>query len=538
MPVNVGALAGGFVEAAAEQLLTYGVGVALSEALRPEAVRLGQEAWHVDPTQALGPGEAARVAAEDVDTYPSMEDEARYSGIDSRRFRLLVREILTVPGLPELLNLWRRDAIQDADFLHGLRKLKLETRWDAPLESLKDQRLDPAVIATGIQRGIIADPGLLPVGPPSAAGRVPPMPVAAIDALQEAAAHGVNRERLAAITRQVGLPPAPGELLQLVNRGHIDEVDYYRGIAEGNTRNEWASFLLHLKRRIMTPHEYAELRLRGWIDDAAMYEGGRLSGMEDHDTFLLHELIGRPITVRQVTTGEARGGHFDGDPSGIPTPFLRSLQQGNLRPEWYSLAYANRYTLPSAFVLRRLAADGAVTQAETEQILLDSGWKPDLAAKVAHAYAPTQGGATKHLTATQRLDEYEGHYITRDQFLADLAAVGWSHADAVEFAQLADARRVKAARDSRLKRIQAAFVDHRLHTDQARADLSATGIPAEAQTLLLAQWEGEREANVAKLTPAQVKKAFTSNIYSRAVALAELEFRGYTPGDAATLLDE
>jgi hypothetical protein len=527
---------------AAEQSLStalgFGIGLALGAALAPEATSIGQKVWSADPSKALDAGAAAAIVAETVKDAGWGRKEAAAHGVDSDRFDAILAETLNGPAFGQLVTMLRRRTIGAPEFEHGLRKAKIEPEYDAALAELQNDRLDPAVLATAIQRGIIEDPGLLPVGPPTGAGRVPPMPIAHVDAIAEARDSGIDRERLAALTRIVGLPPAPGELLELVNRGHIDETDYLRGIAEGNTRNEWASFLLNLRRRLLTPQEYAEARLRGWISPAQATAGAALSGLEAADSELLFQLNGRPIPVHQVTTGEARGGAYSGGSGSLPEAYRRALEQGSMRPEWYDLAYANRYTLPSAFVIRSMIQGGELTAEEGHKLFLESGWPPALAEQAAAAFAKGPGKTARNLTAAELLDELQGHYLTAAEFRTRMTALGYPDAAIADLEQLADARRVKKARDSRVNRIRAAYVGHKAPLDRTTAELAQAGLPQEAQTLLLDEWEPERVANVAALTPAQVKKAYTSKLFTRDVALAALEDRGYSPADATTLLDE
>jgi hypothetical protein len=530
------------LEGAAEQSLStalgFGIGLALGVALSPEATRIGQKVWSADPTKALDPGTAAAIVAETVKSSGWGHAEAAAHGIDADRFDAILEETLNGPALGELVRMLRRKTIDAGDFEHGLRKAKVESRYDVAIAELETERLEPATLATAIQRGIVNDPGLLPVGPPTGAGKVPPMPVAKVDAIAEARDSGIDRERLAALTRIVGLPPSPGELLELVNRGAIDEVDYLRGIAEGNTRNEWAPFLLELRRRLLTPQQYAELRVRGWIDQGAQHAGAGLSGLTSADAELMFQLNGRPIPVHQVTTGEARGGQFQGGQSGIPPAFLRALEQGSMRPEWYDLAYANRYTLPSAFVIRSMLTTGELTQEDGHKLLLESGWPPELATKAAAAFAKGSGKAARDLTAAQLLAELEGHYLTPDDFHKRMLELGYGAAAIADYQHLADARQVKRARDARVNRIRSAYVGHKASLEATTAELAKVGLAADAQQLIVDEWEGEREANVAALTPAQVKKAYRVALFDRDRALGELEDRGYSPADAATLLDE
>lgn len=494
MPINLGGLAGGFAENAGEHLLEFSLGAAVAEALRPEAVELGQEAWKVNPSRVVDPRDAAAIVAEAVELMDWGKGEAEASGINGERFAAIVNEALRAPAFAELLRLWRRGAITQADFEHGLRKGKLEGRWDGALAELKTDRLDPAVIATAGQRGVMDDAGLLPVGPPTAVGKVPPMPVSGLDTIAEAAASGVDRERLAVLMRIVGLPPSPGELFQLLNRGTIEEADFRRGIAEGNTRNEWADVLLELRHRLLTPHEYVELRLRGWIDDAAMHAGAARSGLSSSDADLLFKMLGRPIPVHQVTTGLARGGHYNEGADAIPEAYVRSLEESNVRPEWYGLAYANRYSYPSAFVVRQLQRDAALTRDEAEQIYLRVGYPPELAAKVADAYTPTGAGK-----ADPHIGKAQTHLWTA---------------------------------------VHRAFVNDEATEAQALAALGTLEVAAAARPQVVELWKAERELVRAWLTPAQVKKALGHNLIDHAEALSRLEAIGMPRADAELLLAE
>jgi len=520
------------------EALAFGLGFALANVLSPVGTELKQTAWSKSGAQilAMDPKDAAAIVAEALETEGWGESEAAQAGLNAERFGDLVQTMMEGPGFAQLLELVRRGLANDGNFEHGLRKLRLEPMWDTMLADLANVKLSPELIAVMVQRGILANPGLLPVGPPSDVGEVPPMPQVAIDPVAEAATSGVDKDRLAAMTRIIGLPPGPGELLSLLNRGAIVEADFTRGIAEGNMRNEWAPYFLALRRLLITPNEYAELRLRGWIDDAAMYAGASLSGMEEDDTALLFKLLGRPIPVHQVTTGIARGGTYNGDTSQIPEAYLRSLEEGNQRPEWYSLSYANRYTIPGYFVLRAIIQAGGLTADEGATYFEQSGWEPDLAKKAASAYAASTGSTPKRLTAAQYLAEYEAGYITRDELVGDLENMGYAPAEAEAYAELGDARRAKAALDARLNRIHTRYVSYKLTDDEAQTALAALNIPEPAHDLVWESWQAERELNATLLTEAQIVKAYTKNVYTSDQALAALQARGYSEADAQTLL--
>src|SRR5207237_2581886 len=101
------------------------------------------------------------------------------------------------------------------------------------------------------------------------------------------------------------------------------------------------------------------------------------------DTDLLFKITGRPLSFHQVFIGERRGGVYDGSIDAIDPAFLKALRESNIRPEWYNLAWAQRHSYPSPFVLRGLTEAGDLTQAEAHEILLFIGWPVELAAKVS-----------------------------------------------------------------------------------------------------------------------------------------------------------
>lgn len=477
-----------------ETAVAFAVGFALGRALEPVGTKIAQDAWTGHPDRAIDPGTAAEIVAEEPAVQIDGAAEAAAHGIDSTRFAALVGLALAAPGTGELLRMLRRGTIHADDFAYGLRKARLNTRFDSALAELKDERIDPAVIATAIQRGVMHDPGVLVVGPPSGSGKVPPMPVSPLDTLLEAAASGIDEERLAVYARIVGLPASPDLAARMVFRQIIDRVDFDRAIAEGNTRNEWAASLFEGFREILTANQYAELQLRGFLSADARRANTAKHGMSDADSDLLYDVLGRSIPVHAITTGLARGGTYGGTGEGIPAEYLASLQRGNLRPEYYDLAYANRYTYPSAFVVRQLLKDGTITEAEGEQIFLDGGWTPELAKKVAAAYA----------VAT---------VAKSDPHVAKAETQLWGT-------------------------IHRSFLAGESDDAEVTAALALLGVPAEAQTQILALWQHEREIIRRSLTRTDVRKLWKDTKLTRDEAVARIVAMGYTAADAGAYLDE
>ena len=376
-------------------MVGIGVGTAAAAAIEPIVEPGRQQAWSNASNRILDPGLYARLVAQGALDIDVAKPLAKREGFNADQFNRLVYLAQEAPDLALTLELWRRGRFGKPDpakppiqVTHALAKAQIEAQYWPAITDLFNDRLAPPVIALAIVRGIMKDPGYLPVGPPATEGKVPAFPVSKLDTLDELQAHGYDFDRGFVETAIAGRPAPPNEAARAMFRGIIEPVDFDRAIAEGDIRNEWSFVLREVAREILTAGQYAELQLRGFLTADERRAETDKHGMSHPDSDLLYNLLGRSIPEHQITTGEARGGVFEGPIDKIPKAYLQSLQRGNLRPEYYNLAYANRYSMPSAFVLRSLATSGEITQAEAEQILLEIGWPPSLAKTVAANWAP------------------------------------------------------------------------------------------------------------------------------------------------------
>ena len=520
------------------QALAFGLGFALANVLTPLGTELRQDAWGKDGAQilALKPEEVAEIVAQALEQSTWGESEAQLSGVNADRLALLTDAARSAPGVGELLTLLRRSAISDDLFEHGLRKHKLEDAWHAAIGELVTLRLEPAEIAKAIHRGIIAGHGLLVVEPPATPGLVPIVPPSELDPVAEAAAAGIDAERLRVLVGNAGLPPGIVQMLQLSNRGIITKDDFLRGVGESNMRNEWGEVAWELRRRLLTPHDYVEARVRAWIDDDAMHAGAALSGMTEEDTDLLFKIMGRPLSPRQVFIGLRRGGTYSGPTDEIDPAFLKALEESNVRPEWYNLAWAGRESYPSAFVLRSMAQAGELTEAETEQILLYEGWSADLAKLAAQRWSGGSGGGTKQATQAELETEYEAGYLTEAQYRTAISSLGYAAAAQNTLVALGDARRAKKYREQAVTAIAKAYTTFAIGDDTALGELETVHITGDAAANLLSLWKLDRLATIKNLNATQIQKAHAGGIVTTADATTQLENLRYTPAEAAELL--
>ena len=374
----------------------FAAGLAVGPLLRPVLQEEENLAWSAYQSKPLDPESAAELLARGHVDAGTAGAEASLSGISADRFKQLSLLAEIFPGLATALELQRRGELPEGELATLLNRLGFNADYVPRLASLVDGRLDPAIIANAIQRGIMPAPFTLPYQPEIPAGKVPAFPTSPLDPTLEAQAAGINVERLFVETALIGRPASPDLAARMAFRGIIDGNDFTRAIAEGDTRNEWAPFLFDGFREIPTAHDYVDLRLRGWITDAQMYAGTALHGMSQEDTDRLFLVGGRPMSAHAVFIAMRRGGTYNGPTDMISPPFLKSLEESNIRPEWYNLEWFGRESYPSAFVVKALATGGDLTSEQTTEILMNIGWPEWLIPIVVAKWVPAVATTATH----------------------------------------------------------------------------------------------------------------------------------------------
>jgi hypothetical protein len=461
----------------------YGIGGAIRSPLEPPLQELTNKTWQAfvasGVTIPTDPGDAAEIVAEDVALEAWGADQVAQLGLGGDQFQKLVDAVRNGPGFGELLQARRRGKITPTEFTHGLRKLRLETLWDDALAALLDVLLSPADLANAVVQGHM-DAGA---------------------AASEAALQGVDATRFGVLVENTGLPPGPETLLAWLRRKIITKTEFEDGIREGHTKTKYIPFYEAAQEPLLPAATAVRLYLKGWYTkaqrDALGGEWG-YSPKQMEDWFLSE---GRPATVHQVHIGYARGAKLPGA-ANEHDAILTSVKQSDIRPEYAELLYAQRYSYPSAFVLRALVESGAVTAAEGEQALLFSGWEPTFAAKVAASWAGTGTGATA--------DTHESKAQTQL----------WNTT-------------------------HASYKANEISAATATQALQRAGVDAATIPNVLSIWNEEKSLIRARLQASDVRKAYqkqdanpaTNAAWTRAEAVAELLSLGWSNEDAEAYLN-
>ncbi len=521
-----------------------GVGAAVGDVVIPKLQDFLNEQWQAHPDRPLNARDVAAAIAEGLESAYATPEEAARTGVNAERLAMLVELLDVAPGLPQLLELWRRELANEGNVEHGLKKARLERQWIPLLKQLREVRLAPADVANAVQQGFVPGAGLLPTDPGGAPPFSVPVEEVPIDTLREFASHGVDQERAVVLAQLVGLPPGVMELLTMWNRGIVTETSVEHGIREGHTKTKWTSALKQLRHAVLSAPEYASARLRGWVTKEEAEQGGALTGYSPAQMELLYLNRGRPLAPVQAYTAWARGspgpigaGYTRGPHPFDEQDFLTALRQSDVRTEYGPALWANRFAYPSLFQLRGAVQQGALTPARALTILHFQRYEDqDAQALVASwARAGAEGGAS--LTRAELAAEYEGLFITEAEYRTSLGALGYSGPALDLEVHLADARRVKRYRDAVVAMLNAQYVVHATDDQEAASALAEVGVSGAATAQLLRIWAIERRIHNAQLTAAQVKRGYKRGHITEADARARLADLGYDQGETDVLLD-
>lgn len=113
----------------------------------------------------------------------------------------------------------------------------------------------------------------------------------------EAAQHGTNGERFAAMVKAMLTAPGVPQLLELHRRGAITDAQLAHGFRKAKLEGEWDAGLTVLLDVLLSPSELATARQQGFISDTEQHAGAALHGISGPNAELQYEIAGLPPGV-------------------------------------------------------------------------------------------------------------------------------------------------------------------------------------------------------------------------------------------------
>lgn len=348
-------------------------------------------------------------------------------------------------------------------------------------------------------------------------------------AAEQARTAGMHADTFDALIALTGDPPGPQELMEALRRGYIDEGRFSHGIREGRTRDEWIDVLLKLRFAPPAAGLAISAAVQGHLDDAASRRHVEEAGIDPSNYDWMLATAGRPPGAQEMIQLLRRH-------KVTPDVVRQAIRESDIKNKYIDAIIELAEVVPPQRTVVSGLRQGAVDEAQARTWLEELGYPAaavDMLIKEAHS---TKSTSVRDLTAAEVVSAYVDGLTDRARATSTLEAMRYSPDAAGELLALADAKRENALLNASIRRVHSAYVGHRIDAGTAGTRLDALHMDAGSRDQALKLWAEERAANVRPLTEAQVVALHKAGILTDADFIARHVQMGYTPDDAALLL--
>lgn len=229
------------------------IGEGLSPILAPFAQTLENEAWSnlVGSGQSeiavpLSPLGLAEMVVKNILAQSEAETIAAMSGTTATDLDLMVRNTGDPPAVQELLAAYRRKIIDQGTLEHGIRQGRTKNEWISTLEQLRFQPMTPGEAVAAAVQGHLS----------------------MAEAQDRWEKGGFEPADFQAAYETAGRPPGPSELLELLNRGIINDAEFVAAVRESDIKDKYIGLLEQLRVYLPPPRTVTTLLKEGAIGQA------------------------------------------------------------------------------------------------------------------------------------------------------------------------------------------------------------------------------------------------------------------------------
>lgn len=491
-----------------EEAAAFAIGGATAPAIlwivRPIAQRLNAE----NPNEILQPNDLATAEIRRYGKGWSGAGEAAKSAIDNTNYGILLDALRSPPSSGEVLELARRKVITPEQLKIALARGGIDPEWLDEYLDLMRVHMSAQDLAMARQQGFISDG----------------------EAQTRSALQGVDAADADLLFQLSGLPPGAEQMIELWRRGEVDEARVRQSLIEGHIKIKYADDVLKLRYTPLSASIAAEALIRQRISEPEAIAIAEKNGIRPDDFLLWSNMLGRPIATGQALQ-LARRGEFTFE------QFKEAVARSDVRTEYADDLWKLRRVIPPLFQVSRLLAAGSIPRSLGVKYIQEDGYDPELANAIADAAGKAKTHKTRDLAATQIDALYESGLESRQWAIDALIGLGYEQNEAEWHLELLEAKRLLAALQSDLSVIHRSYVSHKIDEEQAQTELDRLQMRNESRDLLLQTWTNEREANVARLTNAQIGMALKHAGMTRDEAITRWIGNGYPADDAAWLAD-
>uniref|UniRef100_A0A6H1ZZ89 Putative RuvA domain containing protein n=1 Tax=viral metagenome TaxID=1070528 RepID=A0A6H1ZZ89_9ZZZZ len=384
--------------------------------------------------------------------------------------------------------------------------------------------------------------------------------------------------------------PAPGELIEMLNRGLMGQRAFEKDIAQHGFTVPWPNLMAAIREARPTYEDLRDLERRGDLLPGKYDEGLKRLGFSDDNIARLKKLnLALPpapdlvrFELREVWRPEFRPGllvpptsgkfkqemaklgyssetaddywaaHWDLPSVGqgfemfhrIPafteTDLRTLMRRLDILQEYHDNLIAIAYNPFTRVDVRRMFRVGVLNREQVKRAYLDIGYDETKAEAMTEFTVKYETETTRDLTRTDIEDGYKRGVLSRSEAVDALVDIGYDEDEAEYYLAKVETKKEEEKADPYISRYKKLYVYGLISRDDARARLAALGILADAITEYLELWDLDREARVSDsaevkerdLTRADITGGYRDGIIPRDEASAYLQSLGYDPGEA------
>lgn len=459
-------------------------------------------------------GTIAQLAAHQAIDVPSARHAAAGLGYAQDWFDSMMVAALNQPDLASLLELNRRGLVDDGVFYVTMLKAGYPDEFARMLVVLSEVPLPAADAALALLRGNISQE----------------------KADATAKLNGVSAEDFKILVDNTGEPPSLDALLQLWRRGHLSTAELEKGIRQSRVRDEWIPAVKQLGIIPPSPADALDAYLKGQIGEGEAKARYDQAGGDPTWFTAAYNAAGEAPSPVQAGEMANRGIiPWTGTGPGVVS-FEQAFLEGPWRNKWLKPFREVVEYLPPPRTVTALLNQGAITIAQAQTLLQRQGLSADLAKAYTLESSHTKTAKQRDLTVSNIETLYADQAIDNGTASGMLVALGYDDNEAAFILTTVDFRRISQALSQAVGAVHTAYVNHRIDRSTASTQLDGLDVPSAQRDQLLTVWDNERTTRVRVLTEAQVHSAFKKGLIDEAGAAVRLIQMGYSPEDAAILL--
>jgi hypothetical protein len=412
---------------------------------------------------------------------PAIQEQAKLTGA-------------TLPTLTNIWDAWNRGIFDDAIAIEYLQRTGFG--YEA-LDAMKQLRYH---IPSAADLTRMADKRVWSLQVPEKYGQYSELP-----------------EQVVGYMKQIGFPeewtrnywrahwdlPSPNQVFEMLHRGFIteDDITQYLGLTD------WLPFfrdkLLSISYNPLTRVDLRRVYKLGVIDEAQVNRGYRDLGYSPENADRLTQ-----FTVRYY--GSAQKTRLDE---------IKDLSAATIRQGY------RRRVITREAALTILEEQGEAADVADFLLSLDD-------AQLAVNPLSDTGVPVKDESVSLIRQAYREEVYSYDEAVTHLEAIGVLGAEADVMLALEDAAAARDLRKAETALVRERYIAHELDAGGARTQLAAAGVGPREQSLLLTEWDVERQRGTRRLTVAEIFHALTAGLFDETAARAKMAVLGYNDADA------